>query len=227
MKKLTAITLAIILLLTLAACGKTEPATNSDADAQSTSAIDGMEVVIGYDEDGKAVTEIVPTTKFQGTTDPKSEVTVVIPRNYIYSLDAKYHNNLQLYCTDNGFTSCTADETNGTVTLKMTAATHNAFLSEKRWELSGIFVSLINTYPFFDQCIANNAEYTDMTIRVDRKAYESDDSAGMIIDYVASLCMNSYQIFLTSTDYHCNIKIVDKDTGEVIEELNKTSVFSN
>ncbi|MBR5827288.1 MAG: hypothetical protein IKY78_09425 [Clostridia bacterium] len=225
MKKLIAATLAAILLFTLAACGKDN--TDADSTEDSTAPVDGMEVVIGYDEDGKAVTEIVPTTKYQGTTDPMTELTVVIPYNYIYSLDEKYQQDIQLFATDNGFISCTPDEANGKITFVMTAAAHNTFLSEKRWELSQIFLSLINTYPFFDQCIANNIEYTDMTIRVDRKAYENDDSAAMIIDYVGSLCMNSYQIFLTTTNYYCNIKIVDKDTGEVIKELSKTSVFSN
>ena len=226
MKKMFAVALAGVLVFSLAACSKKDAATPTDT-TEATTAIDGMEVVVGYDEDGKAITEIVPTSNFQGTTDPMSEVTVVIPYNYIYSLDAKYQNDIQLYCTDNGFASYVADEANGTVTFKMTAAAHNTFLSEKRWELSQIFYSLINTYPFFDQCIANNIDYTDITIRVDKQAYESDDSAGMIVDYVGSLCMNSYQIFTTSTDYHCNIKIVDKETGEVIEEFSKTSVFSS
>ena len=228
MKKLLAITLTVFLLASLAACGKKDTATGSDADTTQTDAADGIEVIVDYDESGNPVTEIVPTSgSFQGTTDPMSEVTVVIPYNYIFSLDAKYQNDLQLYCTDNGFTSVTADEAGGNVTLKMTASVHNSFMSEKRRELSQTFLSLINTYPFFDQCIANNIEYTDITIRVDKEAYESDDSASVVVDYVGSLCMNSYQIFLISTDYHCNIKIVDKDTGAVIEEFNKTSVFSS
>ena len=225
MKKFIAAVLAAILLLTLSACGKKD--TDTSTDAETTAPVDGMEVVVGYDEDGKAVTEIVPTTKYQGTTDPMTELTVVIPYNYIYSLEEKYQKDIQLFAADNGFISCTPDEANGKITFTMTAAAHNTFLSEKRWELSQIFLSLINTYPFFDQCIANNIEYTDVTIRVDKKAYESDDSAAMIIDYVGGLCMNSYQIFLTSTNYHCNIKIIDKDTGELIEEFSKTSVFSN
>ena len=225
MKKLIAVTLAAVLMLSLAACGKDN--TDSDSTEGTTAPVDGMEVVVGYDEDGKAITEIVPTTKYQGTTDPMTELTVVIPYNYIYSLDEKYQQDIQLFAADNGFISCTPDEENGKITFVMTAATHNTFLSEKRWELSQIFLSLINTYPFFDQCIANNIEYTDMTIRVDREAYENDASAAMIVDYVGGLCMNSYQIFLTRTNYFCGIKIVDKDTGEVIEEVNKTSVFSN
>ena len=228
MKKLISCLLAATVMLTLAACSKNEDGTATNTDATgTTAAIDGMTVAVGLDENGNVITEIVPTTKFKGTTDPMSEVTVVIPYNYVYSLDQKYQNDLQLFCTDNGFTSYTADEEGGKLTFKMTATAYNAFLSAKRWELSQIFYSLINTYPFFDQCIANNMEYTDISIRVDRKAYESDPSASVIIEYVSSLCMNSYQIFLTTTDYRCHVKIVDKDTGDIIEEFDRTSVFSN
>ncbi len=223
MKKFIAAVLAAILLLTLSACGKKD--TDTSTDAEATTAADGMEVVIGYDEDGKAVTEIVSTTKFQGTTDPMSEVTVAIPYNYIYSLDEKYQKDLQLFCTDNGFTSCTPDEANGKITFTMTAAAHNAFLSEKRWELSNIFVSLINTYPFLDQCIANNMEYSDITMRVIKEEYEKDSSAALVVDYIGNLCMNSYQIFTSLTSYSCNITVVDKDTGDTIDTFSKTSVF--
>jgi len=226
MKKMFAVALAGVLVFSLAACSKKDAATPTDT-TEATTAIDGMEVIVGYDEDGKAITEIVPTSNFQGTTDPMSEVTVVIPYNYIYSLDAKYQNDIQLYCTDNGFASYTADEAKGTVSFKMTASVYNTFLSEKRWELTNIFISLVNSNPFLDQCIANNIEYTDITLRVDKEEYEKDTSSGMVIDYIGSLCMNSYQIFTTRTDYHCNIKIVDKETGEVIEEFSKTSVFSS
>ena len=226
MKKISVILAAAMLLLCLAACSD-EAADSTTGVTEPATIADGKVYVVGYDENGNAITEIHATTKPYSTTDPMSEVTVVIPYNYIYSLEQKYQDDIQLFATDNGFTSCTADEAAGTVTFTMTAATHNAFLSEKRWELNQIFISLINTYPFFDQCIANNIEYTDMTIRVDRSAYEGYSTASTVIDYVGSLCMNSYQIFLTSNEYHCNISIVDKDTGELIEEFYKTSVFSS
>ena len=231
MKKLISCTLTALLLFSLAACSdeETNTATNTDVTSvtEESTAAEGMEVVVGLDENGNPITEIYTTKPVFSTTDPMSEVTVVIPYNYIYSLDAKYQNDLQLYCDANGFKSYTADEANGTVTFKMTAAAHNTFLSALRFEMSKIFSSLINTYPFFDQFIANNMEYTDVSIRVDKKAYQKDSNSGFIVDYVASLCMNSYQIFLTTTDYHCTIKIIDKDTGDIIETFEKSSVFSS
>ena len=231
MKKLISCALAALLLFTLAACSdeETNTATNTDITAvtEEPSTVEGSEYVAGFDENFNPITEIHTTKPQKPTTDPMSEVTVVIPYNYIYSLDAKYQNDLQLYCDANGFTSYTADKANGTVTFKMTAAAHNTFLSAMRFELSKIFSALIESYPFFDQLIANNMEYTDVSIRVDKEAYQSDSNKGFVIDYVASLCMNSYQIFLTTTDYHCTIKIIDKDTGDIIETFEKSSVFSS
>lgn len=224
MKRLTAIILVATLFVALTACSDKAKDTPTDATGDTT-AVDGMEVVVGLDENGNAVTEIYPTTGFAGTTDPMSEVTVTIPYNYVYSLDEKYQLDLQLYCNDNGFISYTADEAAGTVTLRMTAAAHNAFLSQKRFELSNIFVSLINTYSFLDQCIANNMEYTDITLRVIKEEYEKDSSAALVVDYVGNLCMNSYQIFTSLTSYSCSITVVDKDTGDTIDTFSKTSVF--
>lgn len=223
MKKLLVCTLSALLLFTLAACSDKEGDTATGTDVTEPSAtVEGTEMVVGLDENGNPITEIYTTEPTQPTTDPMSEVTVVIPYNCVYTLG-----DLQTFCDDNGFTSYTADEAGGKVTFKMTASAHNAFLSAKRFEMSKIFSALTEMYPFFDQLIANNMEYTDVSIRVDKEAYEADPNKGMVVEYVASLCMDSYQIFLTTTDYRCNIKIIDKDTGDVIEQFSKTSAYSN
>ena len=224
MKRFFIPAMCALMLLFLAACSGNED--NSQQTTTEPTTIDGI-VLNGYDENGNPVSEVVSTTRFQGTTDPMTNITVVIPDSFIYTFDAKYQENLQLYCTDNGFTSFAQDAENGTVSFNMPASVYNTMLYEKRRELNHNFIALIESeaYPYFNKYI-NNEDYTEITLYVDKAQYESDSVSALLTDYIGDSCMHLYQVYTTSTYYHCKVTVKDNETGDVLYETEKLSVYS-
>ncbi len=211
------------MLAALAACSAKN--SQSPSDSASTAA-DGI-VFNYYDENGNPVTEIVSTTGPQPSTDPNSETSIIIPLAYISTLEKKYQDDLQLYCTDNGFISYLTDEENKTVTFTMTAAAYNDMLFEKRRDLNHKLISLIEseTYPYFRK-YTNSSDYTQITLFVERDGYEKADFPLILVEYAGSLSMHNYQIFTTDTVYSCTVTVKDAQTDEIITEKVFDSVYS-
>ena len=218
MKRFICILSAFLILCTLAACSDKKDGASTGTDALTT--IDGM-IVHSYDDDGNLVSEVLSTSRFNGTTDPMTEITVTVPASHIYTLDAKYQNDLQLYCTEKGFSSYSQDEQTGAITFKMTATIYHSLLSEKRRVIYDRLSPLIesDTYPYFLGYITND-NYTEVVIKVEGKGYKKADSS-LLAEYIADMCIYDYQIFLNDAPRSCTVTVKDADTDEVITTITR------
>lgn len=220
MKKLICILGAALTLLTLTACSKNS-STPTDSDAATTA--DGL-IFYSYDSDGNPVTEVVTTTRFSGTTDPNSEITVTVPASYINTLPVQFQNDLQLYCTKKNYISYSQNAETGETTFKMTASVYNTTLAEQRRNIYNTLISLIesNTYPWFYTYIPN-ADYSEITLKVDKKGYKETDSS-LLAEYIADLCIYSYQVLLTEAPRSCTVTVIDADTEETITQVTRNYI---
>lgn len=220
MKKLICILAALLTLLSLAACSKS---TSTPTDSTAATTQDGV-VFYSHDEDGTLVSEVVTTTKFSGTTDPTSEITVTVPASYINTLDLQYQNDLQLYCTKKNYISFTKNEETGEVTFKMTASVYNSTLAEQRRHILNTLLPLVEseTYPWFHTYIPNT-DYSEVTIKVDKKGYKKTDSS-LLAEYIADLCIYSYQVLLTDSPRSCTVTVVDSQTGDEITQVTRSFI---
>ncbi len=199
MKRLLCISLVLVMLVSLASCGK-DVNTNTDA---------------------------VPST-----TDPDTQITVTVPGSYITFLTAtqeKYKDNLQLFCDDNGFLSYSSDEESGKVTFTMTAFTYNGMISKKGFALINTIGKLMEseTYPYFKNLGDYNENFSYIELTVDKKGYERDEFSTQLPAYIADICMHNYQLFTTTADYSCTVKVIDEATGKAISEKTYTSQYNS
>lgn len=220
MKKLICIIGAALILFSLAACSKNS-STPTDSTAATT--VDGL-IFYSQDEDGNQVSEAVTTTRFSGTTDPNSELSITVPASYINNIPLQYQNDLQLYCTTKNYISYTQNEETGEITFKMTASVYNTTLAEQRRSIYNTLMSLIEseTYPWFYTYIPNT-NYSEVTIRVDKKGYKETDSS-LLAEYIADLCIYSYQVLLTDAPMSCTVTVVDAGTEETITQVTRNFI---
>lgn len=220
MKKLICILTAAITLLSLAACSKTA-STPTDSTAATT--VDGL-IFYSQDENGNTVSEAVTTTRFSGTTDPNSELNITVPASYINNIPLQYQNDLQLYCTKKNYISYEQNPETGEITFKMTASVYNTTLAEQRRYIYNTLLSLIesDTYPWF-RTYAPNTDYSEVTIKVDKKGYKQTDSS-LLAEYIADLCIYSYQILLTDAPRSCTVTVVDYETDETITQVTRNFI---
>lgn len=199
MKRLICVSLLLVMLVSFVSCGK-DVNTNTDA---------------------------VPST-----TDPNTQISVTVPLSYITFLtltQEKYKDNLQLFCEDNGFLSYSADEESGKVTFVMTAFTYNGMISEKGFGIINTMGQLMEseTYPYFKSLGSYNKNFSYIELIVDKKGYESDEFSTQLPAYIADICMHNYQIFTTTADYSCTVKVIDEGSGKSIYEKTYTSQYNS
>lgn len=220
MKKLICILAAALTLLSLAACSK-NTATPTDSTADTT--VDGL-IFYSYDAEGNPVSEAVTTTRFNGTTDRNSEISVTVPASYINYIPAQFQDNLQLYCTKKGYISYTQNAETGEITFKMTASVYNTTLAEQRRYIYNTLMPLIGseTYPWFHTYIPNT-DYSEVTLKVDKKGYKETDSS-LLAEYIADLCIYSYQVLLTDSPLSCTVTVIDSETQEKITSVTRNYI---
>ena len=199
MKRLTAVFLCLIILVSFAACGS-DVRTNTDAVPSTTD----------------------PNTEISITV-PMSYIT------FLSVTQEKYKDNLKLFCDDNGFLSYSSDEENGKVTFTMTAFTYNGMISKKGFNLINTIGQLMGseTYPYFKNLGEYNDNFSYIELLVDAKAYEKDEFASQLPAYIADICMHNYQLFTTTADYSCTVAVKNEKTGKVISEKTYTSQYNS
>lgn len=199
MKRLTALFLCFVFLAAFASCGK----------------------------DVNTGTDAVPST-----TDPNTQISITLPLNYITFLTAtqeKYRDNLQLFCDDNNFLSYSSDEEAGKITFTMTAFTYNGMISKKGFGIINTVGQLMEskTYPYFKNLGEYNDNFSYIELIVDKKGYEEDSFSTQLPAYIADICMHNYQIFTTTADYSCTVKVTDEKSGKTISEKTYTSQYNS
>lgn len=199
MKRLTAVFLCLIILVSFAACGS-DVRTSTDAVPSTTD----------------------PNTEIKITV-PMSYIT------YLSLTQERYKDNLQLYCEDNGFLSYSSDEANDKVTFTMTAFTYNGMISKKGFNLINSIGQLMEseTYPYFKNLGDYNDNFSYVELLVDARAYEKDEFSSQLPAYIADICMHNYQLFTTTADYSCTVAVKNAKNGKVISEKTYTSQYNS
>lgn len=203
----SAIALVFVLLAGLAACGKKQ---------------EEGKLYYSYDEEGNIVSEFVELT----TGDREAmydERKVTMPLSFV---DKKYHNNLDKYCKDYGYISCSLNEKDQTVTVIMKALTYDLNLVKIGMQVMTSIGDAIDsgTYPYAVKLESYSENFDEIVMLVDGEGYKADPQSSLL-PYMLGECGTYYQVFTTENQYKCKVIIKDAETGE--ELFNKTYKTSN
>ena len=121
------------------------------------------------------------------------------------------------YAEEQGFEKAVFNE-DGTLTVTMTQAKYEELLSETSAEMEKNFAEMVDSEdtPYIKE-ITHNDDFSSVTVKVDRDAYESTFD---FTPFAIGVTVSFYQTIL-EMDIHCEINMVDVDTGDVI----KTTVY--
>ena len=201
MKRSLIVLLLVVAMLTCA-CGTTPSATEGSGAAthettatNSTPATEGSSAGIETDEKLFTVEITLPASMFEGED--------------MTTFDAK------AYANENGFTSAKLND-DGSVTITMTKAKHNALLDEMKKSIEDAFAEFVNgeSTPYIKE-ITHNDDFTTVTMKVDKAAYET---AFDFTPLAIALSVSVYQSFI-ETEYHVDVVVVDVATGETVKTI--------
>ena len=174
---------------------------------------DTVPVVSQYtDGDVRKTTVVNLPTKDITSTD---QVQFSMPLHY---LEEKYRNDLDLFCKEHNYISCTIDEATQTFTVTMKASTHDFMLVNIGIQTVGTLGDALDTgkYPFLKKLGGYNDNFSEITVVVDGNAYNAAADKESFLAFVAG-CGIYYQLYTTSNDYSCKVIVKDDATGEAID----------
>lgn len=126
------------------------------------------------------------------------------------------------YAAEQGFTKAVVNA-DGSITVTMTKAKYNELIDEMTTELETTFGELVGgeDTPYIKD-ITHSKDFTTVEVKVDRAAYENAfDLTPMTIGFSTMM----FQMFL-EIEYHCEISIVDNDTGAIINTVVYPDAFN-
>ncbi len=228
MKKAVAMLLALLLVLSLAACGgkTTETAstpapaqapaeaTATPAPAEGSSEAAPVEVdkgTVPAPEESEAPPEVSePSVKTDGDL-----VTITIPTDFLDSEESE--EEIIAAAQEDGISSAVVNE-DGSVTYTMTKETHEELLKE----LSGQIKDSINELMADEDAsaayksITYNDDYSQFEILADPELYEE----GGKLDAMSFTMLGAYyQAYAGSENPGCTVIVKNADTGEELEQL--------
>lgn len=212
MRKLLCITSAFLLALNLAACGgeaavkddvaQTEPVKSEEAEIP-TEAVDQLEPEQEPVENASIETEENLLT-----------VDITIPASY---LDAESEIDEDAYAQENGYLAAHKNA-DGSVTVTMTKARHQKLIRELAASIEEAYAGIVeDEATSYVKEISHNDDFTNVTIKVDRAAYESTWDFTVL---TVGLSVGLIQAFM-DMEARAEILVVDVDTGETIS----TSIY--
>ncbi len=192
-KKITAIILTLILILSFAGCSQKDSGTNTGNDNGSTT--ESTSDKIETDEKLLTVDITLPASMFEGQD--------------MSTFDA------DAYADEQGFISAKVNE-DGSITVTMTKSKHKELLNEMASSMDANFAEFANgeDTPYIKE-ITHNNDFTAVTMKVDKAAYEN---AFDFTPLAIGMSVAMYQAF-TETEYHVEITVVDVATGETINSI--------
>lgn len=207
MRKLLCTALAFLLALNLAACGgetavkddaaQTEPVKSEEAEVP-TEAVDQLEPEQEPVENASIETEENLLT-----------VDITIPASY---LDAESEIDEDAYAQENGYLAAHKNA-DGSVTVTMTKARHQELIRELTASIEEAYAGIVeDEATSYVKEISHNDDFTNVTIKVDRAAYESTWDFTVL---TVGLSVGLIQAFM-DMEAHAELLVVDVDTGETI-----------
>ncbi len=165
----------------------------------------------------------------QPTKDRNAVVQFSMPLHY---LEEKYRNDLDLFCKDNNYISCTVDEQAQTFTVTMNALNHDLMLISVGMQSIKNIANVIEseTYPFLREIVKYDDIFSEITVAVDKEGYNAATTdKDSFMAFIAG-CGIYYQLYTTSNDYSCKVIVQDKESGEVLDaklfQQNNSGVIS-
>lgn len=197
MKKLIALLLAAVLVLSLAACGK-EPVTESTGDSA----------------DGTTASTTAPTTKptkatEPPTTEPEEVIGINLPAAVFSGVDMATF-DADAYAKENNYLGAKVNE-DGSVSVNMTESRYAQMLAEAGELMEQSMDLLVDATPYI-QKITFCEDFSLITILVDRAGYESTvDFTPLYIGITVTPMQQSLGI-----PVHMQINIVDASSGQTL-----------
>ena len=177
-----------------------------------------MFVLVSCGESGtqSASGEAVQTTQQAETEegDLKDTVKIVLP---LAVIDEKYQNDLDAYCDEYGYLSAKLNKSSQTVTVKMNKFSHELLLVQIGTKvIQAIYeVEESGDFPCDDKIEKVDTEnFREVIVDVNREEYEKE---GNMCAYIIGQSCLLYQLYTESTDYKCDVVVVDSETNEIIE----------
>ena len=142
------------------------------------------------------------------------DVEISIPAGYLEGAD---QSSIRADAQERGIHDVSFDD-DGSVTFKMSRATHQQIMAEVRAEAVSGLASLPEGFPSIEQ-VDHNRDFSGIALTVERHAWEGgfDELAALAIAFAVGL----YHAF-DGTDpdnLEINVDVVDTDTNEVFDTI--------
>lgn len=200
MKRIIALILTIITLMSVASCGSDTSTTNDNSTPQNNT-----------QEDGDS-----PAAKDEVTVDENLlSIDITLPASFFADEDMTAFDP-DAYAEEQGFKKAVLND-DGSVTVTMTKAKHRELLDEMTKSIEDAFSDMVQSddTPYITE-IKHSDSYDKIDISVNRQGYEDDGIISAFIPLTVYFSAAFYQMF-AGVDQHCEIKIIDAETGDTIE----------
>lgn len=147
-------------------------------------------------------------------TDRDLDVEITIPVGYLEGAD---QSSIRADAQERGIRDVAFDD-DGSVTFKMSRATHRQIMAEVRDEVVSGLASLPDDFPSIEQ-VDDNRDFSRIALTVDRHEWEGgfDELAALAIAFAVGL----YHAFdgTDPDDLQINVDVIDTATNEVFDTI--------
>lgn len=198
MKRIIALSLCLLTVVLLSACGK------EDTPAADPAFVEAAATNPAY-------------TEPQEVTYPSGSVKIKVPLAY---LSKEEKENLPAYAENHGFYSAKINEDKGIATLVMSELSHKLLLTTVGMDVIEDLYDFLDdgSFPYFKGIETyDSANFSELVILVDGNAYMMDPDADLLPYTLAQTCM-IYQGYTTETKYQCRVLVKDEETGGAVKD---------
>lgn len=151
-----------------------------------------------------------------GTKNPDKLIKITMPLSYF---DAQKQCDTAGFFQKSSYENLKINEKEKTFTITIKSITHDFMLSNVGLQVIKGLGKAIDTgeYPYFTDLGKYNADFSEIELKVDAKAYSEAKDKEKFVEFVGGSCI-FYQLYTTENNYKCTVSVIDKDSNEVIEE---------
>ena len=209
-RRMIALTLALLLVLSLAGCGSSEPQTSATTQAATDSTI-STETTTGFD-DLEALGEMEVDQNF-------FTVEITVPAEFID--EGTTQESLDTQVSASGYISATLND-DGSVTYVMTKAAHNEMMNGIRDTLQQSLSEMVGSeeFPSFTKVEAND-DFTQFTIETTSTELGLVESFSVLGFYMFG---GMYHAFNGTQVDDIAVTFINADTGETVGEAHSSDM---
>ena len=209
-RRMIALTLALLLVLSLAGCGSSKPQTSATTQATTDSTI-STETTTGFD-DLEALGEMEVDQNF-------FTVEITVPAEFID--EGTTQESLDTQVSASGYISATLND-DGSVTYVMTKAAHNEMMNGIRDTLQQSLSEMVGSeeFPSFTKVEAND-DFTQFTIETTSTELGLVESFSVLGFYMFG---GMYHAFNGTQVDDIAVTFINADTGETVGEAHSSDM---